>query len=46
MGVGSVFLDFLQRIAVGAGAVIALLLVIRLGMPGRSGIADTRRTTN
>jgi hypothetical protein len=44
MGVGKVFIDFLERIAVGACAVFALLLVIRFGLPRRSGSAVTRRT--
>jgi len=30
------FLDFLQRVAVGAGAVFALLLVVYLGIPRRA----------
>jgi hypothetical protein len=42
MGVELVFVDFLQRIAVGAGAVFALLLVIQLGMPKRSPVAGRR----
>jgi hypothetical protein len=46
MDVVTVFLDFLQRIAVGAGAVFALLLAIWLGLPRRSRIDDTQRTTN
>ena len=46
MGVGKVFIDFLERIAVGAGAVFALLLVIRLGLPRRSRIAVARRRTH
>jgi hypothetical protein len=46
MGVGMVFLDFVQRIAVGAAAVIALLVVIGISLPRRSGIGATRRTTN
>jgi len=45
MGVGSVFLDFLQRIAIGAGAVLALLVVIQLGMPKRSPVVSRRITS-
>jgi hypothetical protein len=45
MGIGPVFLEFLQRIAVGAGGVFALFLVIQMGMPRRSKIAVSRRTT-
>jgi hypothetical protein len=44
MGVGSVFIDFLERIAIGAGAVMALLIVVQLGMPRRSPV-HTRRIT-
>jgi hypothetical protein len=44
MGVGSVFIDFLQRIAIGAGAVLALLIVIDLGMPERSPALSRRIT--
>ena len=36
MEFGSVFLDFLQRIAVGAGMVFALFLAIWLGLPRRA----------
>jgi hypothetical protein len=46
MDVATAFFDFLQRIAVGAGAVFALLFAIWLGLPTRSAIDDTRRTTN
>jgi hypothetical protein len=42
MGVGSAFFDFLQRIAIGAGAVLAVLVVIQLGMPKRSPIISRR----
>ena len=45
MGVGTVFFDFLQRIAIGAGAVFALLLVIQLGIPRQSTVASRRTTT-
>jgi hypothetical protein len=44
--VGLLFLGFLQRIAVGAGTVFALLLVVWLGMPRRSVIVVSRRTTD
>jgi hypothetical protein len=46
MGVGKVVIDFLERIAVGAGAVFALLVVIRLGLPRRSRIAARQRRTH
>jgi hypothetical protein len=46
MGVGGILLNFLQRIAIGAGVVIALVLVIQLGMPGRSSINIKPRRTN
>jgi hypothetical protein len=42
MGVGSVFVDFLQHVAVGAGVVLALLVVIDLGMPRRSPVLTRR----
>jgi len=41
---GTVFVDFLQRIAIGAGAVLAVLVVIQLGMPKRSPIVSRRIT--
>jgi len=44
MGVGLLFLGFLQRVAVGAGTVFALLLVVWLSTPRRSVIVATRRT--
>ncbi|MFI5102409.1 MAG: hypothetical protein ACHP9V_03455 [Terriglobales bacterium] len=44
MGLDLLFLGFLQRIAVGAGAVFVLLLVISLGLPRRSAIVVNRRT--
>jgi hypothetical protein len=46
MGLDVLFVDFLQRIAVGAGTVLALLLFIRLGLPRRSVIVVNRRTTD
>jgi hypothetical protein len=46
MGLDLFFFGFLQRIALGAGAVLALLLVVCLGIPRRSAIAVTRRTTD
>ena len=46
MGVAMVFFDFLERIAIGAVAVLALFLVIQIGIPRRSRTAVTRRTTN
>jgi hypothetical protein len=45
MGLDVLFVGFLQRIAVGAVTVFALLLFIRLGMPRRSAIIN-RRTTD
>jgi hypothetical protein len=46
MGVGQVFMDFLQRAAIGAGAVLVLLLFVQLGMPRRSPVRITRRNLN
>lgn len=43
-GMGLLFAGFLQRIAVGAGAVFGLLLLVRLSMPRRSVIVASRRT--
>jgi hypothetical protein len=43
MGLNLLFLNFLQRIAVGVGAVFVLLLVIWLGLPRRSAIVVSRR---
>jgi uncharacterized membrane protein YczE len=40
MGLGLLFLGFLQRIAVGAGTVLALFLIIRFGMRRRSSIVE------
>jgi hypothetical protein len=45
MEFGLLFLGFLQKIAVGAASVLALLLIIWLGMPRRARIAVSRRTT-
>jgi len=42
---GLLFLGFLQRIAVGAAAVLALFLVIWLGMRRRSANVVIRRAT-
>jgi len=42
MGLDLLVLGFLQRIAVGAGAVFALFLVISLGVPRRSAIISRR----
>jgi hypothetical protein len=36
MDLSLLFLNFLYRIALGAGAVFALLLVIRFGIPQRT----------
>lgn len=38
MGIGSVFVNFLQRIAIGAAAVFALLLLLQLKLPKRAAI--------
>jgi len=38
------FLGFLQHIAVGAGSVFALLLIVRLTMPRRSFLPAAQRT--
>jgi hypothetical protein len=46
MDVVTVFLDFLQRIAVGACAVFAILVAIWIVLPKRSRIDDSRRTAN
>jgi hypothetical protein len=46
MDLGISFVDFLQRIAVGAGTVFAVLLVIRVRISRRSVIAARRRTTD
>jgi uncharacterized membrane protein len=42
MGVGSVFIEFLQRVAIGAAFVLALLFVVQLGMPKRSPVLTRR----
>jgi hypothetical protein len=44
MELGVFILGFLQRIAVGAGTVFALFLIVRLGMPRRSAIVASRRS--
>jgi hypothetical protein len=44
MGIGPVFLEFLRRIAIGAGAVLALFVLIQLRLPGRAARVVTRRT--
>lgn len=46
MGLDLLFLGFLQRIAVGAGTVFALFLIIRLGIPRRSAKVTSRRITH
>jgi hypothetical protein len=46
MGLGFSFLEFLQRVAVGAGVVFALLLIIRIRMPRRSALGARHRTTD
>jgi hypothetical protein len=45
MGLSVLFVDFLQRIAVGAGTVLLVFLLIRLGLPRRSAVVN-RRTTD
>jgi hypothetical protein len=45
MGLSVVFVDFLQRIALGAGTVLLLFLFIRLGLPRRSAPVN-RQTTD
>jgi hypothetical protein len=44
MGLSLLFLAFLQRIAVGAVTVFALILITWLGLPRRSAIVLNRRT--
>jgi len=44
MGVSLLLLGFLQRVAVGAGTVFAMLLVVWLGIPRRSVIVVSHRT--
>lgn len=44
MDVGSLFINFLQRIAIGAGMVFALILMVWLSLPRRSVNVANRRT--
>jgi hypothetical protein len=44
MGLSVLLVDFLQRIAVGAGTVLVLVLFIRLGLPRRSAVVNRRST--
>jgi hypothetical protein len=44
MGVGIVFLNFLQRIAAGAAVVFVLFFLVRISLPRRATIVLTRRT--
>ena len=44
MGLDLLFFGFFQRIAVGVGTVLVLLLVTWLGLPRRSAIVVSRRT--
>ena len=44
MGLSVVFVDFLQRIALGAGTVLLVFLFIRLGLPRRSAVVNRRPT--
>jgi hypothetical protein len=46
MNVGPLFMDFLQRIAIGAGVVFALILIVGVGLRSRSAIGASRRATN
>jgi hypothetical protein len=46
MGIGSVFLNFLQRIAIGAAAVFALLLLLQVKLPKRATIKIARHKTH
>jgi hypothetical protein len=46
MGIGPVFLDFLKLVAIGAGAVLALFLVIQVRMPKSSIIVVPRRPSH
>jgi hypothetical protein len=41
-----VILNFLQRVAIGAGAVLLLLITIRLGMRRRAVAVSRRQTTH
>ena len=45
MGLSVTLVDFLQRIAMGAGMVLVVFLFIRLGLPRRSAVVN-RRTTD
>jgi len=46
MGLGLLFIGFLQRIVVGVGFVFAVLLFTWLGIPRRAAITVNRRATN
>jgi len=46
MGLDLLIFDFLERIAVGAATVFALLLAVGLRMPRRTAIVISRRTTD
>jgi hypothetical protein len=46
MGLYILFVAFLQRVGVGAGAVVALLLIVSLTTPRRSAAVITRRKMN
>src|ERR1035441_7967253 len=46
MGLGLLFRGFLQAIAVGAAAVLALLFIMGIRIPRRSAIVVHRRTTH
>jgi hypothetical protein len=42
MGLGHLFLDFLEINAIGALTVFAVLLALRFGVPARSGVTNRR----
>jgi hypothetical protein len=44
MDMGILFFNFLQRIAVGAGMVLALILIVWFSLPRRSANVVNRRT--
>jgi hypothetical protein len=46
MGLYILFVAFLQRVGVGAGAVVALLLIVSLTTPRRSAAVIPRRKMN
>jgi hypothetical protein len=46
MGISAVVLDFLQNIAIGAGAVLGLIVIIQLRVRRRSEVKINSRKTN